>query len=227
MGVLLTGSVCVPVLLCVARVCSLHRLCVFVFPLILVFLPLFLFVSQSVALPFVSCLLVLDADGNRVAVKYWDPSLLTCKAGEELKAQLQFEKKVYSKTSRHIPRDGYELAPEVMILDSSVLVYKVVGDCIIYVGGSSAENELILQAVLQALDETIANLLKYETQHNTQRHCRLGCWWSVCLSLTDSLLACWCCCCCVFVSEVKCPRRPLLRIWICCCCPLMRSSMTV
>jgi hypothetical protein len=49
---------------------------------------------------------------------------------------------------------------EVMILDSSVVVYKVINDVIVYVLGTNQENELILQAVLQALDETIANLLK-------------------------------------------------------------------
>jgi hypothetical protein len=47
-----------------------------------------------------------------------------------------------------------------MILDSSVVVYKVINDVIVYVLGTNQENELILQAVLQALDETIANLLK-------------------------------------------------------------------
>ena len=51
---------------------------------------------------------------------------------------------------------------EVMILDNCIIVYKVLNDVIIYVVGTTQENELILQSVLQALDETISNLLKYE-----------------------------------------------------------------
>jgi len=51
-----------------------------------------------------------------------------------------------------------------MLLDNVVLVYKVIADLIFYVAGSSSENELILQAVLQALDETMQNLLKSDTQ---------------------------------------------------------------
>jgi hypothetical protein len=67
------------------------------------------FPFQSVPLPFVSGLLVLDAEGSRVAVKYWDPTLLNAKGGEdELKAQLQFEKKIYSKTVRNQRAEGYD-----------------------------------------------------------------------------------------------------------------------
>jgi hypothetical protein len=52
-------------------------------------------------------------------------------------------------------------AAQVMLLDNVVLVYnKVIADLIIYVAGTPTENELILQAVLQALDETLASLLK-------------------------------------------------------------------
>lgn len=52
-----------------------------------------------------------------------------------------------------------------MLLDNVILVYKVINDIIVYVVGNAAENELILQSVLQALDETLANLLKYEHTH--------------------------------------------------------------
>jgi hypothetical protein len=52
-----------------------------------------------------------------------------------------------------------------MILDSCILVYKVINDIIMYVVGNTAENELILQSVLQALDETVSNLLKSVSRH--------------------------------------------------------------
>lgn len=56
---------------------------------------------------------------------------------------------------------------EVMILDTSVIVYKVINDVILYVVGNTQENELILQSVLQALDETISNLLKNQVSKRT------------------------------------------------------------
>jgi hypothetical protein len=54
-----------------------------------------------------------------------------------------------------------------MLLDNVVLVYKVIADLIFYVAGKGDENELILQAVLQALDETMANLLKGQVSKKT------------------------------------------------------------
>ena len=66
-------------------------------------------------LPFISALLVLDADGSRVAVKYWDTAAVLGAAStgktqaEELKTQMAFEKKVFSKTVRNPARqEGYD-----------------------------------------------------------------------------------------------------------------------
>jgi len=59
-----------------------------------------------------------------------------------------------------------------MLLDSVILVYKVINDIVVYVVGNSAENELILQSVLQALDETVANLLKSGPHASTHSHAR-------------------------------------------------------
>jgi hypothetical protein len=78
----------------------------------------------------VSALLVLDSEGGRVAVKYFDSSILgsatiaanaaaavpgantnvATKAQEvQLKAELSFEKKVFAKTARNQQRqDGYD-----------------------------------------------------------------------------------------------------------------------
>jgi len=148
-----------------------------------------------VPLPFVSGLLVLDAEGARVAVKYFDPTILggaiaaantapgaaavtpapavgsaaAAKAQEaQLKAELAFEKKVFAKTARNQRQDGYDTIPEVMLLDNGVvLVYKVIADLVFYVAGKADENELILQSVLQALDETMHNLLKGQVAKKT------------------------------------------------------------
>lgn len=139
--------------------------------------------SASVNLPTVSALLVLDSEGGRVAVKYWDPAVYTPantsstkkttesttnKKEEETELQLAFEKKLFAKTGRSAQhRMEYETIPEVVLLDSSVVVYKKISDINLYVVGTEAENEIILHTVLQALDETMNNLLKGQVSKKT------------------------------------------------------------
>ncbi len=76
-----------------------------------------------------------------------------------------------------------------MLLDNVVLVYKVIADLIFYVAGTSGENELILQAVLQALDETMANLLKSAAaaMQRASGASRVPCAHAVCLRLLSAL----------------------------------------
>jgi hypothetical protein len=65
--------------------------------------------QSGVQLPFVSALLVLDSEGSRVAVKYWDESILTASKGnDELKVQMAFEKKVFGKTVRPQRQEGLD-----------------------------------------------------------------------------------------------------------------------
>ena len=69
-------------------------------------------------MPFISALLVLDSEGGRVAVKYFDPAIVGSAAAgkpqsDQLKTQLAFEKKVFAKTVRGQPRqEGYDTIRE-------------------------------------------------------------------------------------------------------------------
>ena len=56
--------------------------------------------------------------------------------------------------------DGDDVAAEVIMFDSLVVVYKFVNDVHFYATGLADENELIIHSVLQALTESISILLR-------------------------------------------------------------------
>merc|ERR1712224_281408 len=100
--------------------------------------------------PLVKCMLLMDSDGRRVAVKYYDPEW-----NANLSIQENFEKAVHRKTCRTNARGD----PEIIMFDGVITVYKTTGDCCFYVVGDPDENELILGAALQAFYESISMLL--------------------------------------------------------------------
>lgn len=52
------------------------------------------------------------------------------------------------------------MTAEVAMIDEYIVVYKYLGDLMFYVTGSVDENELILDAVLNAFFESISILLR-------------------------------------------------------------------
>jgi len=83
--------------------------------------------------------LLLDSEGKRVAVKYYDRDM------ESTVQQLAFERSLYQKTIRSSARND----PEVVMFDGNVVVYKFISDVHFYVTAEDHENELILLSVLQ------------------------------------------------------------------------------
>ncbi|XP_013177030.1 PREDICTED: coatomer subunit zeta-1 isoform X2 [Papilio xuthus] len=90
---------------------------------------------------------ILDNEGNRILAKYYDKNILTT-----TKEQKSFEKNLFNKTHR--------ANAEIIMLDGLTCVYKSNVDLFFYVMGSSHENELILQSVLNALYESVSILLR-------------------------------------------------------------------
>ncbi|RVE53170.1 hypothetical protein evm_002267 [Chilo suppressalis] len=90
---------------------------------------------------------ILDSDGNRILAKYYDKDVLTT-----AKEQKAFEKNLFNKTHR--------ANAEIIMLEGLTCVYKSNVDLFFYVMGSSHENELILQSVLNALYESVSILLR-------------------------------------------------------------------
>ncbi|KAL6751371.1 zeta-cop, subunit of COP-I complex [Haematococcus lacustris] len=107
--------------------------------------------------PIIKNLVLLDSEGKRIAVKYY--------SGEwpNISAQANFEKLLWSKTSRTNARQE----AEIVMFDTFIVVYKYVGDLMFYATGSQDENELILYTVLQAFYESVSILLRQQVEKKT------------------------------------------------------------
>eukprot|EP00199_Chlamydomonas_sp_CCMP681_P006377 CAMPEP_0119108756 /NCGR_PEP_ID=MMETSP1180-20130426/15641_1 /TAXON_ID=3052 ORGANISM="Chlamydomonas cf sp, Strain CCMP681" /NCGR_SAMPLE_ID=MMETSP1180 /ASSEMBLY_ACC=CAM_ASM_000741 /LENGTH=185 /DNA_ID=CAMNT_0007094409 /DNA_START=144 /DNA_END=701 /DNA_ORIENTATION=- len=107
--------------------------------------------------PLIKALIMLDSEGKRIAVKYYGNEWPT------VAAQAEFEKSLWTKTSRTNARQE----AEIVMLDSNIMVYKYLGDLMFYVVGSQDENELILYTILQAFYESISILLRQQVEKKT------------------------------------------------------------
>ncbi|GAQ81839.1 intracellular transport protein [Klebsormidium nitens] len=108
--------------------------------------------------PAIKNILLLDSEGKRVAVKYFDhedwPNITT---------QTAFEKSVFTKTSRTAARGEAEIG----MFDGYIVVYKFIADLHFYVTGGDDENELILVTVLQAFFDAVSLLLRSQVEKKT------------------------------------------------------------
>lgn len=108
-------------------------------------------------IPFISAVLVLDMDGNRVSVKYFEqPSFRV------LATQQAFEKKVFHKVHRSAPGPGGQPRADADLtnIDGYNVVFKQVSDVCFYVVGAAAESEVLLHTVLTTIDESVGQLFK-------------------------------------------------------------------
>ena len=94
----------------------------------------------------VKAVAILDNDGNRLVTKYYDEQFPTSKE------QKIFEKNLFSKT--------HKANSEIIMFEGLTCVYRSNVDLFFYVVGSSQENELILASVLNALYDSISQILR-------------------------------------------------------------------
>ena len=94
-------------------------------------------------IPGVLNVLLLDSDGKRVAVKYYDQKMKT------LAQQMKFEKEVFTKTQRNNARGEAEIA-----LDHHVVV-QVLRDLHFFVTAHVDENEINVATVLNAFFDAV------------------------------------------------------------------------
>ncbi|XP_039029996.1 coatomer subunit zeta-2-like [Hibiscus syriacus] len=95
-------------------------------------------------------ILLLDSEGNRVAVKYYSDEWLTNSAKEA------FEKALFFKTQKTNARTEEEIS----MFENHIIVYKFVQDPHFFVTGTEGENELILVTVLKGFFYAIGLLLR-------------------------------------------------------------------
>ncbi|KAG2728742.1 hypothetical protein I3843_01G213600 [Carya illinoinensis] len=100
--------------------------------------------------PSVKCILLLDSEGNRVAVKYYSNDWPTNSS------KLAFEKTVFTKTLKSNAR----VEADISLFENNILIYKFAQDLHFFVAGGDDENELILATVLQGFFDAVALLLR-------------------------------------------------------------------
>lgn len=107
--------------------------------------------------PVVKNMLLLDSEGKRIAVKYYSPEW------SNVQQQANFEKSVFSKTSRINARGD----AEIIMFDDVVVVFKFIGDLMFYVTGHQDENEIILYNALTAFCDSVTLLLRSAVEKKT------------------------------------------------------------
>merc|ERR1712046_295850 len=106
--------------------------------------------SDDPLIPTVNAIIILDDEGTRLVAKYFGGDL------ETDEKQFAFEKTLFSKTSR-LQTARHDT--DIIMLESSVIVFHFISDVLMYVVGKADDNEMLLEAVLNALTEVLQQLL--------------------------------------------------------------------
>ncbi|KAF5466411.1 hypothetical protein F2P56_016337 [Juglans regia] len=109
-----------------------------------------MFEIEMESCPSVKCILLLDSEGNRVAVKYYSDDWPTNSS------KLAFEKTVFTKTLKSNAR----VEADISLFENNIVIYKFAQDLHFFVAGGDDENELILATVLQGFFDVVALLLR-------------------------------------------------------------------
>ena len=110
---------------------------------------------SEVLIPFVNSLIVLDGDGERLLAKYYD--------GRPKVEQTKLEQFLHKKTKSVAARSD----TEVLLIDNEVVVFRAGQECKFFLSSSNEENELILTAVLDAIFDTVSQLLRSQVDKRT------------------------------------------------------------
>ncbi|CDI97605.1 coatomer protein complex subunit zeta 1 [Echinococcus multilocularis] len=120
---------------------------------------------KDLSLYAVKAILILDNEGKRIIVKVWKYTFFTHRQYYDntfpsLKAQLDFEKKLFSKTSK----SAYA---EITLFDGTTCVHRTTSDIYFYIIGDVNENELMLMNVLTCLHDSITQILRGNLEKKT------------------------------------------------------------
>ncbi|XP_072979836.1 coatomer subunit zeta-1-like [Typha angustifolia] len=107
--------------------------------------------------PSIRNILILDSEGNRVAVKYYTDDCPT------LASKMAFEKSLFTKTLKSNAR----AEAEITIFGGYIVIYKFIQDLHFFVTGGDDENELILASALQGFIDTVGLILRNNVDKKT------------------------------------------------------------
>jgi len=98
----------------------------------------------------IKALVVLEsATGARLVGKYYSSEAVFANK----KAQDAFESRLHAKSKS-------QPLSEILVLDEFTIVFKLAGDCVVFIVGAKDENELLLLTVLNAFRDALDLLLK-------------------------------------------------------------------
>lgn len=104
-------------------------------------------------------ILLLDSDGTKLYSKYFsNSSTLNLKPNQDL-----FEKLLKSKISKFTLKNREN---EIVQVDSSTVVFKMINNLTIFVIGSNEENEIFMASVLDTLVEALDLVYRSEIDRN-------------------------------------------------------------
>jgi len=101
--------------------------------------------------PLVKNVLILDSEGERILCKYYETD-----ERKTLEAQHAYEKAIHQKTSKSSARSE----ADIIIFEHGISVFIHVGDVAFFVTGSVHENEMVLEAILNGLVDSLARIFK-------------------------------------------------------------------
>ena len=102
----------------------------------------------------VKAVIVMDKEGKRIHAKYYTSDLLG-----NLQKQRLLEEKLLKKTKESSVGEA-TLEADVIVLENTVAVFRQSMDVVLFIVGSSNENELILASVLDGLYVSLSMLLR-------------------------------------------------------------------
>ncbi|KAM7535446.1 hypothetical protein Aperf_G00000089396 [Anoplocephala perfoliata] len=102
----------------------------------------------------IKAILLLDNEGKRIIVKYYDNTFPTTKA------QLDFEKKLFSKTNK----SPYT---EITLFEGTTCIHRTTSDIYFYIIGDLNENELMLMNALTCLHDAVTQILRNNLEKKT------------------------------------------------------------
>eukprot|EP00657_Telonema_sp_P-1_P011928 TRINITY_DN777_c0_g1_i1.p1 TRINITY_DN777_c0_g1~~TRINITY_DN777_c0_g1_i1.p1 ORF type:complete len:182 (+),score=55.75 TRINITY_DN777_c0_g1_i1:207-752(+) len=120
-------------------------------------------VHEVPVLPEVKGIIILDDEGKRITSKYFTGE-------EDTEKQNTFEALLFNKTSR-LSTARHDV--DIMMLENQIVVFYFISDVLLYVVGNPNDNELVLEAVLTGLVDTLRNLLEQVEKITMLEHLEL------------------------------------------------------
>eukprot|EP00484_Ammonia_sp_Unknown_P014334 CAMPEP_0197054502 /NCGR_PEP_ID=MMETSP1384-20130603/43008_1 /TAXON_ID=29189 /ORGANISM="Ammonia sp." /LENGTH=179 /DNA_ID=CAMNT_0042487713 /DNA_START=8 /DNA_END=547 /DNA_ORIENTATION=- len=102
--------------------------------------------------PLIEAVIVLDTNGNRLCAKYYS----TRREFASKDSQTKFEKAILNKANRSIQRSD----TDVLLYNDHLVLYVSSSNVRIFVVAASSANELVIDEVISALENSLNTLLK-------------------------------------------------------------------